>query len=194
MARKCFISFKMEDVAYKEAIQHLPGIDIIDKSLDAPIDSDVEDYVMQQIRANYLSDSTVTLHLIGAHSGEHFGEEEQKFIKGELRASLYDREDYPRSGILGIVLPSAYGNVYKGTQTCGPCGNTVGLVAVDDSTTIAEFSHNYYIPNGKCHHGEDERYCVLVKWDDFRLDPNRYIELAFAKREHSIANKVRVRP
>jgi hypothetical protein len=40
MARKCFISFKTEDIAYKEAIRTNPAMDIIDKSLDLPIDSD----------------------------------------------------------------------------------------------------------------------------------------------------------
>ena len=49
MARKCFISFKTEDIAYKHAIQEM-GIDMVDKSLDLPIDSEDEDYIMRKIR------------------------------------------------------------------------------------------------------------------------------------------------
>src|SRR5215469_11963934 len=81
MARKCFISFKTEDVTYKLAIQNNLRIDMVDKSLDAPIDSTDEDYIMQQIRKDYLSDSTVTIHLIGEKSAEQYGAFEQRFIK-----------------------------------------------------------------------------------------------------------------
>lgn len=193
MARKCFISFKTEDAAYKKAIQDDLNVDMIDKSLDEAIDSDDEEYIMQQIRENYLSDSTVTIHLIGANSAENLGEEEQKFIKRELQASLYDGKNNPRSGILGVVLPSAEVQIYCGSNSC-KCGNVVSVVTLDDSTAVKEFHVNFYIPNNKCHWTEDDRYCVLVKWADFAADPEKYIEQAFSKREHSIAGKAKVRP
>lgn len=194
MARKCYISFKTEDMAYKRAMQNHQDIDIIDKSLNEPIDSEDEDYIMQVIRGDYLSDSTVTIHLIGTRSAEVLGEEEQKFIKRELQASLYDGENNPRSGILGIVLPSMYNAVYGGVSNCYNCGCQLGIVNIDDNTTISEFHQNYYLPHGKCHHTEDDRYCILVRWDDFIRNPNLYIEQAFLKRNHPIAVKVRVRP
>src|SRR3989338_8307906 len=96
MAHKSFISFKTEDSAYKEAIQLLPNLDIIDKSLDEAIESDDEEYIMQKIREDYLADSTVTIHLIGLKSAEALGWEEQKFIKRELQASLYNGEGNTR--------------------------------------------------------------------------------------------------
>ena len=71
MAHKCFISFKTEDERYKKYIQNDLGVDMIDKSLNEPINSDNEDYVMRQIRENYLSDSTVTIFLIGNKSAEN---------------------------------------------------------------------------------------------------------------------------
>lgn len=194
MAHKSFISFKTEDSAYKEAIQLLPSLDIIDKSLDEAIKSDDEEYIMQKIREDYLADSTVTIHLIGLKSAEALGWEEQKFIKRELQASLYNGEGNTRSGILGIVLPTMYDQIYKGAYVCTPCGTNVSCVLVNADTTISEFHKNYYIDPDKCHHGEDDRYCVLVKWDDFKADPNKYIEQAFAKREHYIADHVTVRP
>lgn len=194
MATKCFISFKTEDIAYKEAIQNDSRIEMIDKSLNEPIDSDDEDYIMRAIREQYLSDSTVTIHLIGGRSAESLGYDEQKFIKRELQASLYDGEDNTRSGILGIVLPQVYPLVYKGNYRCRTCSDVHAFVGINDDTAIAEFHRNYYIENDKCHHAEDDRYCVLVRWDDFVLDPNKYIDQAFEKRSHPIANKVKVRP
>lgn len=44
------------------------------------------------------------------------------------------------------------------------------------------------------HNDEDDRFCILVKWDDFKCNPNAYIEQAFNKRNHPIASEVIVRP
>uniref|UniRef100_UPI0024817E12 TIR domain-containing protein n=1 Tax=Liquorilactobacillus sicerae TaxID=1416943 RepID=UPI0024817E12 len=86
---KCFISFKMEDEGYKKDIQQIEDIQMIDKSLDIPINSDNPDYVMQKIRDENLKDSSVTLFLIGSYSAESLGQNEQYYIKKELQASLY---------------------------------------------------------------------------------------------------------
>ena len=114
MSHKCFISFKTEDANYKTHIQNTLDIDMIDKSLDEAIDSEDEDYIMKKIREDYLSNSTVTIHLIGEHSSENKGYEEQKFIKRELQASLYNGSENTRSGILGIALPSMEDTIYQG--------------------------------------------------------------------------------
>ena len=86
------ISFKTEDSTYKQCIQSDLDVDMIDKSLDEPIQSDNEDYILRKIREDYLADSTVTIHLIGQYSAELRGKEEQRFIKRELQASLYNSE------------------------------------------------------------------------------------------------------
>ena len=194
MGHKCFISFKTEDSAYKKHIQEKLNIDMIDKSLDEAINSDNEDYIMQQIRKHYLAKSTVTIHLIGTRSAESLGWNEQKYIKRELQASLYHGDGNTQNGILGIVLPAAYDLVYKGSYSCKNCGNSHNYVNVKD-TTVSEFSYNYYIPNGnKCSWSDDDRFCVLVKWEDFVKEPEKYIDKAFDKREHPISEKTRVRP
>jgi len=194
MARKCFISCKTEDFDYKKTIIEDLDIDMIDKSLHEAIDSEDEDYIMQKIREDYLSDSTVTIHLIGPYSADNRGWEEQKFIKRELHASLYHGAGNTQTGILGIVLPSMYSQIYTGSSTCGGCGQTLQMLTLNDSTTVTEFSYNYFIPNGKCHYTSEDRYCILVKWDDFVQDPEKYIEQAFQKRDSPIANKTKVRP
>lgn len=194
MAHKCFICSKTKDKAYKEKIQQDLGIEMIDKSLNEPINSLDKDYIMKKIREDYLSDSTVTIYLIGQYSAENARFQNQTFIKRELQASLYNGENNTKNGVLGIVLPSMYTKVYLGSYTCDICGNVHERIEINDNTTVREFSYNYYIPNDKCSWDEDDKYCVLAKWDDFVQTPEKYIDQAFDKRSSSIASKTKVRP
>lgn len=194
MARKCFISFKTEDAAYKTYIHDNLDVDMIDKSLHIPINSNDEDYIMRRIREDYLSDSTVTIFLIGEKSAENTPFENQNYLKRELQASLYHGLGNTKNGILGVVLPSMTNKVYTGSGLCVTCGGTHTYVSINRDTVISEFSYNYYIPNEKCSWSEEDRYCVLVKWDDFCLDPETYIEQAFNKRTAAISAKTKVRP
>lgn len=94
----------------------------------------------------------------------------------------------------GVVLPHMTNTIFGAPYICGSCGLSHNYVAINDNTVISEFSYNYYIPNNKCAWTEDDRFCVLVSWNDFVSDPEKYIELAFNKRSMSIANKTKVRP
>lgn len=200
MAHRVFISHKREDKAYKNFIQNNLGVDMIDKSLNEAIDSEDEDYVMRKIREDYLSDSTVTIFLIGKFSLENQDDEEKYYIKRELQASLYNGKSNSRNGILGIVLPDMYDAIYTGNGTCKTCGNSHNYVNINDNTVIKEFSCNYYVKpldENKCAWSEDDRYCVLVKWDNFKKDSEtaeKYIDQAFDKRKHPISEKVKVYP
>lgn len=169
-------------------------VDLIDHSLNEPINSDNEDYIMQVIPRDYLSDSTVTLHLIGQYGAENLGWDEQRFIKRELQASLYHAVGNTQNWILGIVLPAMYDTVYTGSTTCARCGNGHQLVRIDDRTVVSEFSYNYYIPHNRCSRQEEDRFCLLVKWDNFVTTPELFLEQAFQKRFDPIAEKTRVRP
>lgn len=194
MAHRCFISFKTEDAAYKDFIQLHLKVEMIDHSLNEAIDSEDIDYIMRKIRDDYLSDSTVTIFLIGSYSNENLGNYEQRYIKRELQASLYHGSGNTQNGILGIVLPHMYNSIFGGSGTCLTCLQTHSYVYINDSTVIKEFSYNYYIPNNKCSWSDDDRFCVLVKWDDFVADANNYIDQAFDKRSTPIADKTKVRP
>lgn len=194
MARKCFISFKTEDEEFKKFIQDDLEVDMIDKSLDVPINSENEDYIMEQIRKDYLSDSTVTILLIGTYSNENLGWEEQKFLKRELQASLFNGKNNTKNGILGIVLPDMYDSIFTGSGNCIVCGKSHRYVNINNATVIKEFSYNYYIPNNKCAWSEADKYCILVKWDDFARTPENYIEKAFQKRTSDISSKTKVKP
>lgn len=192
---KCFISFKTQDEYYKKYIQEELNVNMIDKSLNEPIDSNDEDYVMRKIREDYLSDSTVTICLIGTNSAEN-SFSNQSYIKRELQASLYNGKNNTRNGVLGVVLPDMTNSIYLGSHICSKCGESHNYVKIDNDTTIREFNYNYYLPNPskECCWTEDDRYCVLVKWDDFCSDSEQYIEQAFQKRTAPIANKIKVRP
>lgn len=194
MSHKCFISFKTEDKEYKRYIQEDLKIDMIDKSLNTPINSTDEDYIMRKIREDYLSDSTVTIHLIGEYSAENSLYENQSYIKRELQASLYNGENNTKNGILGIVLPNMYDKIFKGSEVCSVCGKSHNIVCINDSTVVKEFSYNYYIPKDGCSWSEEDRFCVLVKWSDFVKNPELYINKAFDKRSSPISAKTKVRP
>jgi hypothetical protein len=66
---------------------------------DDIIDSTNPEYVMSQIRKNYLKDSTVTIVLIGSctHS--------RRYVDWEIKSSLQQGETLP-NGLIGILLPS----------------------------------------------------------------------------------------
>ena len=200
MAHKCFISFKKEDQRYRDKIDNLfSASDIINKGLDRVIDSNDGDYIMKTIRQDYLKDSTVTVFLIGTHSAEnegcdYWGRRKNYFIERELQASLFNGESNTRNGILGVVLPEMCDQIYKGTYQCQKCNGTHSYVAIDDSTVIREFSVNYYIePHSGCAWSDDDRYCILVKWDDFVSNPEKYVDMAFEKRTSPVAERVKIR-
>ena len=52
------------------------------------------------IRERYLRKSTVTVVLVGGHTWQ------RKFVDWEIGSSIRDTEFYPRSGLLGILLPN----------------------------------------------------------------------------------------
>lgn len=196
---KCFISYKKEDINYRNYLLNRFGQNnFINKSLDRTIDSFDGDYIMEVIRRDYLCDSTVTLFLIGQNSSENEGRDywgyKNYFIQRELAASLFNGKGNTRNGIVGIVLPDMYDQVFKGQYSCSICGRNHNYVNISDSTVIREFSENYYIePHSGCAWQEDDRYCVLVKWDDFIQDPDVYIEQAFEKRSSPVAQRIRIR-
>ena len=196
---KCFISSKDEDIRYKRYIIEKYGSDnFIDKSLNYKIQSNDCDYIMSKIREDHLSDSTVTIFLIGPHSSEKeghdiYGEDINYYIKKELQASLYDGKVNTRNGILGIVLPEVIDKIFLGEYTCNICGKNHNYVKIDDDTVIREFSYNYYIkPHSGCAWSKNEEYCVLCTWGEFLKNPEYWIDKAYNKREEDISKKVTV--
>lgn len=108
--RKAFISYFEGDIEEVTDFVDRFGPDgqdvFIPRMLDVSSDEDLvestnPDYVMSQIRQRYLTDSTVTIVLLGrcTHS--------RRFVDWELKSSLRSGETYIPNGVLGVVLPSA---------------------------------------------------------------------------------------
>ena len=197
MSHNCFISFKKEDDYYKEKILTKLGSErILGRALDEWIDSPDIDYVMQVIRTKYMAGTTVTIFLIGEHSSEKEGNDilerpKNAFIQRELQATLYDGESFPRSGLLGVVLPSMESKIYKGSYTCETCGETHNCVDISDNTVIKEFSANYYLKKDMgCAYSEAGRFCVLVRYSEFMNNPDKYIDMAYDKLNEPICDEV----
>lgn len=189
MGHRCYIAFKKEDEVYKKYIQDEMGIEIIDHSLHDAIETRIEEYSLKKIKEEFLATSTVTIYLIGIRSNENLGWEEQKYIKKELQASLYQAPESAQNGILGVVLPTMYNLIDGGAYLCKECGKYHNMEYINDRTVVKEFSYNYAIPNNKCSWNEEDRFCVLVRWADFENEPEKYIEQAFNKTSQPIAEK-----
>lgn len=192
----CFISFKKEDVVYKDKILTKLGKErILGKALDRWIDSEDIDYIMQTIRREYMNNTSVTIFIIGEHSSENEGRDangdKNAFIKRELQATLYDGKEFRRSGLLGVILPSMEARIYGGKYTCSECGETHNYVNINDSTAIKEFSANYYLKkDAGCCYTEDGRFAVLVRYSAFMENPDKYINMAYDKLSQPIAKEV----
>ncbi|PQM20172.1 hypothetical protein Sfr7A_28395 [Streptomyces xinghaiensis] len=107
---KCFISYHKADEAevskFVNTFDHAHDV-FISRGIGADmpgdiIGSDDRDYIMRQIRERYLTGSTVTISLIGRCTWA------RKFVDWELASTLRNDPKNRRSGLLGILLPSAY--------------------------------------------------------------------------------------
>jgi hypothetical protein len=103
---KVFVSFHHDnDQAYKDKFEKLFA-DVYDifvrRSVSmGDIDENLPtDTIRQKIRDEYLRDSTVTVVLIGAQTWQ------RKHVDWEIGSSLRHTEYNPRSGLLGILLPT----------------------------------------------------------------------------------------
>lgn len=116
---KCFISYHHGDPHLSNGDQHAAEIFVsnfsgnyevfisravgIDQDI---IDSTNSDYIMRGIRERYLTDSTVTIVLIGRCTWA------RKYVDWEIASSLRNDPINKRSGLLAILLP----NVPDSTQ------------------------------------------------------------------------------
>ena len=114
---KVFVSYHHEnDQKYRNDFEELFHDDyqiFISKSVQiGDIDPNLKtDTVRQKIRNEYLSDSTVTVVLIGLETWK------RKHIDWEISSSLRHTESNPRSGLIGILLPT---HPSYNQKTCDP--------------------------------------------------------------------------
>ena len=102
---KCFVSYHVGDLTEVETFLDDFGSEFIPRSVgvtveDDFVDSTDEDYIKTRIRELYLSDSTVTIVLLGKCT---WG---RKFVDWEISSSLRNDSVNKRNGLLVYPLPS----------------------------------------------------------------------------------------
>lgn len=116
---KVFISFHTEDHNYMLQLKSLleNGFSISRTVEDGSIlvKNQTVDSIMDQIRTKFLKDSSVTIVLVGKNTWR------RRYVDWEIHASLRSTRNSPRSGLLGIILPSYYsGQSTINTHTIPP--------------------------------------------------------------------------
>lgn len=102
---KCFVSYHVDDLTEVETFLDDFGSEFIPRSVGVTVDDDFvdstdEDYIKTRIRELYLSDSTVTILLLGKCT---WG---RKFVDWEISSSLRNDSVNKRNGLLVYPLPS----------------------------------------------------------------------------------------
>lgn len=110
------------------------------------------DTIRQKIRDEYLRDTSVTVVLIGAETWQ------RKHVDWEIGSSIRHTEYNPRSGLLGILLPSYPGldkNRYN-HRTIPPrlhdnleCGFASIHNWSEDAATVQDWIHEAYLRKGR---------------------------------------------
>ncbi len=154
---KVFIAFHSDDMEYKEKFEQISKDVIVTRSVqDGDISDDTTtDGIMQKIRDEYLSDSTVTVVLIGKLTWQ------RKYVDWEIFSSLRNTQSSPRSGLLGILLPTypMLGGKYD-IHTIPP--------RLYDNTNKGDQSK--------------EGYAEIYGWTESQTDISQIVENAFSKR------------
>ena len=100
---KVFVSYHHEnDQNYRNLFERMFGSVYVSKSVEiGEIDSNLKtETIRRKVRDEYLRDSTVTVVLIGRDTWR------RKHIDWEISSSIRHTQFNPRSGLLGIILPS----------------------------------------------------------------------------------------
>lgn len=106
---KCFVSYHVGDadevVAFLDSFGHVFIPRVIGVSdEDDFIDSADNDYVMDSIREQYLTDSSVTIVLVGQCTWA------RRYVDWEVYSSLRNDKKNRRNGLMAITLPSVSGD------------------------------------------------------------------------------------
>ena len=157
---RVFVSYyHKEDQGYREYFEGLFS-DIHDIMISESVEmGDIDDTslstdrIRQIIRDDYLKDSTVTVVLVGEHTWQ------RKFVDWEIGSSIRDTKNNPRSGLLGILLPTYTGYNYN-NNTYDP----------------------YTIPP-RLYDNIQTGYAEIYNWNENPSDVQSWIHEAFKKRK-----------
>lgn len=121
------------------------------------------EYIRQKIRNEYLGNTSVTVVLVGVDTWQ------RKHVDWEIYSSLRDTSANPRSGLVGILLPSfqqRHGGVAKYT------------------------ANKYMIPPRLCDN-VDCSFATLHEWSEDPTPVQSWIHDAFLRRDRVLPNNAR---
>lgn len=160
---KVFVSFHHEnDEEYRKKFERIFNNIYVSKSVDiGDIDPNLNtETVRRKIREEYLRDTSVTVVLVGKETWK------RKHVDWEISASIRKTKMSPRSGLLGIILPT-HPNYQE------------------------EFYNSYIIPprlydNIKC------KYAKIYDWSSNTNTVQNWIHQAFLRRDTINPNNARL--
>ncbi len=155
---KVFVSYHHDnDQHYREKFENLAKFHdiMVSKSVQIEdIDENLKtETIRQKIREEYLRDSNVTVVLIGTETWK------RKHIDWEIGASIRKTESNPRSGLLGIFLPSYPLNQNK---------------------------YDPYTIPPRLYKNVEKKYAKLYKWSNNPSEVQEWIHEAFENRDKII--------
>jgi hypothetical protein len=168
---KVFISYHHEnDQDYKEHLLEINRLHSI--FIDASVDTgDIsanldDDAIREEIRDEYLKDSTVTIVLVGLET------QKRKHVDWEIYSSMFDGKVNKKSGILVINLPST--NCLASTANhSGEVERLYpGITDWRDFNSRIEYETVYpYMPDRIIDNLLNDSKISVVKWDKIENDP-----------------------
>lgn len=188
---KTFISYHHQnDQDIKDLIiKKFSGDSFIDKSVsngDINVNNS-EETIMRTIREDFLADSTVTLVIVGTETAQ------RPFVNSEIQASLWG-SNY--NGLIAVVRDEIHDLIYQkstcSSLTCG-CGVVLRKPTKLYEKYIPELVRKNHKYDGDiAHFTDDQVFCSIVKYTDFMIKPEYYIDKAFNKRKKMFKIKKRL--
>lgn len=172
--KKLYDYFNKRDFEYREDFEKLCSKDfdiMLSKSVqdgDIPSHSSPEN-THRIIRDDYLRASTVTVVLIGQDTWK------RKHVDWEISSSLRETHYNPRSGLIGILLPTykKYSSKYETEDNKHSIDNGVGFF---DTTTIPQ----------RVAMNLDNGFAKIYDWSENPYDIQQWIDEAFKRRNKII--------
>ncbi len=218
MGNKIFVSYKYADEKvfqspnatywepttvrdYVDLLQgYLDKSDHIYKGEDDGEDmSTLADSTIASKLGDKIFDSTVTIVFISKGMKEPYTSEKEQWIPWEVSYSLKQQSrngmNSKTNAVLAVVLPDENGS-YDYYITQNPCSRTLHTDFLFEILRENMFNQNdpntYYCSEcGGTHYRGDSSYIKSVKWDDFKSNPNFYIDKAIEIRKNINEYKVR---
>lgn len=138
-------------------------------------------------------DSSVTIVLVSPNMWDKSTLESDQWIPNEIIYSLRNKTRGDRTsgtnGMLAVVLPDINGS-YDYAVVHKDCGvrswQTDSFFRIIRENMFNRFEKNHALCNscfGYHHHGSDHSYIHPVKWEEFLINPNYFIEHAISLRD-----------